>query len=761
MTSTRRLSPSPWENMEETEAQLMPLYAVSDIDDEKKVLDWANQAAKFCENFYRGNMQMEVDNTLLYEGIHWSNQDSSRQYRDRSGKPTRRSPRVVINHIADFVDQWVSRLTRYRPAVRVFPTNSEYEDECDAKMAQNVLDHIWYTNKIDSVTRKAAFHAKVTGNAYVWCLWNPTKGDLDRAFVEQMKANGGTIPRQQVFGSDGPVLNSKGEPLYVQKEERIGDVQYIADPPWMTWHEPVFGDREPNWAIKWSLVDVDGLRIKYPEHAKKLVSDQGMQVFEEQYGLHLRKLKNQILQFELYHRHHEYLGKGRYLKWTGDCLLENKELPYSHGQIPLLHFPDVDRIDAQRGMGFFQRLFPLQHQINAVASLIYKGLVLYTHPKIMMPDGACNIEQLVDESTVVTFQGMIAPQLMTYNPVAQQLFQYLDKLEETAEKLSGIFTMSRGQAPSGVRAAKALRVLEDQEDKRSYITITKYNEELVVNNAKLTLAVAGEYYRDDDGRLARVLGKNNEYHIEKFKSANLGKAYDIRIEQTTALSRSPSARFDEVNEMMQVRFDAMAPLSREQYFAQMDFGNVEEMKDTITRAYNCAKSENEDLLSEKFAEVAEPSQGEDLVTHWKTHRDAVQSRSYKSKMPPEQKQAMEGHIIATEYLMFKKAFGTTDMMGMTVIQGNPTFAQKLQVECPDWPLFFNLPAPEVMGPSMTPTSNAQPPPGGGEMPPGAPPEGDLPPEMLPPPMPDPGVVAPGAMPTAAPMPDPNQLEGLQ
>lgn len=758
MTSTRRLTPLSWDNLEETEAQLMPLYALSDIDDEKKVLDWANQAAKFCENYYRRCMQIEVDNTLLYEGLHWSNQDRSYQYRDRQGRTTRRSPRVVVNHLADFVDQWVSRLTRYRPAVRVFPTNSEYEDECDAKMAQMVLDHIWYTNKVDKVCRKAAFHAKVCGNAYVWCLWDPTKGDLDRAFVEQLKASGGQIQRQQVFGEAGPVMNSANEPMMVAPSTRIGDINYIVDPPWMTWDEPIFGDREPNWAIKWSLVDVDTLRVRYPEHAKKLTADQGMQIFDESYGIHVRKLKNQIVQYELYHKHHEFMGKGRYLKWTGDCLLENKDLPYQHGMIPRLHFSDIDRVDVQRGMGFFQRLFPLQHQINACASLIYKALVLYSHPKILMPDGACNIEQLADESTVVSFQGSVPPQLMTYNPVAQQLFQYMDKLEETAEKLSGIFTMSRGQAPSGVRAAKALRVLEDQEDKRSYITITKYNDEMVINNAKLTLSTAGEFYRDDDGRLARVLGKNNEYFIEKFKTANLAKPYDIRIEQTTALSRSPSARFDEAMELMQVRFDPMAPLSREQFFSVLDFGNVEEMKDTVTRAYNCAKSENEDLLSEKFANVAEPDPGEDLTTHWKTHRDAVQSRSFKSKVPPEQKEAIKAHIIATEYLMFMKAFGTTDPMGMTIIQGNPTFAQKLQVECPDWPLYFNLPAPEVMSPAPPP--GALPPDDGG-LPPGAPPEGDLPPEALPPPLPEPGVVEPAAMPTPATLPEPQPIEGLQ
>lgn len=754
MTSTRRLSPQPWDNLEETEAMVMPLYAVSDIDDEKKVLDWAIEAAKYCEWFYRFHMKTEIDNTLLYEGIQWLNQDRySHRYRDRAGKTARKSPRVVMNHLGDFVDQWVSRLTRYKPAVRVFPASSEYADELSAKMSQTTLDHIWYINKLDKTNRIAAQHAKVCGNAYVWVLWNPAKGELDRGYVEQLKAQGGQPQRVQVMSSSGPVMNSKSEPLFITPEMRIGDIDYVIDPPWMTWDEPVIGDRDPNWAIKWSLVDIDTLRSRYPEYAKKITPDGGMQVFDETYGLNLRKLKSQVVVFELYHKHHEFLASGRYLKWTADCLLENISLPYSHGKIPRLHLTDIDRVGQQRGQSFFQRIFPIQHQINAMASLIYKSLVLYSHPKLLMPDGACNIEQLADESTVVSFQGAIPPQLMSYNPVSQQLFQYMDKLEETAEKLSGIFTMSRGQAPSGVRAAKALRVLEDQEDKRSYITITKYNEELVVNNAKLTLATAGEYYRDDDGRLARVLGKNNEYIVEKFKSANLALDYDIRTEQTTALSRSPSARFDDAMEMMQIRFDPMAPLSREQFFNILDFGNVEEMKDTVTRALSCARAENEDLLSDKYQQVTDPTQEEDLVVHWKTHRDAVQTRSYKSKLPPEQREAMKRHILITEGLMFEKAFGTRDPMGMTLIQGNPTFVQRLQVECPDWPLFFNLPAPEMMAPALPPT------PSGGELPLGTPPEGDLPPEQLPPPLPEAGIIEPSPMPQPSQLPQPAPIDG--
>jgi hypothetical protein len=67
---------------------------------------------------------------------------------------------------------------------------------------------------------------------------------------------------------------------------------------------------------------------------------------------------------------------------------------------------DIDMPDEIKGMSFFQQLFPLQHQINACASLIYKSLVLFAHPKWVMMDGTCDINQLLNESTVVSYSGV-------------------------------------------------------------------------------------------------------------------------------------------------------------------------------------------------------------------------------------------------------------------------------------------------------------------------------------------------------------------
>jgi hypothetical protein len=323
-----------------------------------------------------------------------------------------------------------------------------------------------------------------------------------------------------------------------------------------------------------------------------------------------------------------------------------------------------------------------------------------------MREGSCDVTQLVNESTIIQFTED-PPTLLQTGVMPQDMFPYLNKLEEMFNKLSGQFTLSTGQAPSGVRAAKALRLIEEQEDKRAYYMAIKYNEIALIEDAKLTLAVAGDYYDDSDGRLARVVGHNNEYRIRNFEVANLSKPYDIRIETSTALSQSPAARIEELTELAQIRMPPDSLLTREQYIRFLDLGALDEFKDVATAAYTAAKSENDDMRAGR--PVAPPSPVEELIPHWRTHLQDMQGRDFKETLPQEAREAFNQHLYLTEYLMWKKAFGVTDAMGSILVMGNEMFKQKLAMECPQWPVLFQVPAPGML--PQPPMPPMMPPPG--------------------------------------------------
>lgn len=734
-TSAYPLSRSPFDDIELSSKRIRPLWLLPDFEDSEEVLRWCNETTDACWDWYGQYFKVHQDNLWLYRGIHWLSQDRfQNRFLDRQAVYVRRSPRVVINHLYDFVEQWVSRLTRYRPAVAIYPATSEQQAADDAKISKDVLDYIWHSNNIDYFLQTFCRHMKIFGEAFMFITWDPNRGEIHPDWVQASQED----IRVPVLGPDGqPVLSEKGEPIFIQKAIRVGDIRYENVAPWHVFEMPCRSREEIDWCIRWSVTSVDYLKAKYPDLAHKIKKDESSPV-SEGYGPDLGVLNEEVIVYELFHKQTEFLDKGRYLKWCRSCVLENTINPYPHGTLPYIYLRDIEVPDQIRGMSFFQQLFPLQHQVNAIASLVYKSFVLMAHPKIVAPEGSIQIEQLLNESTAIFYSGGAAPSMMQTMSLPPEMYRWQEKMEALMEKISGNYSLSRGEAPSGVRAAKALRVLEEQEDKRAYITAVKYNDIALVQNASQTLSVMGAFCDDSDGRFARILGRDNEYRLRRFRKASLSRPYDIRIENTTALSQSPAARIEDMIELAQTEINPNSPLTKEQFLAMLDMTASEQFKDITTRAAKCAQSENDDFAS--GAPVAEPQPDEDLITHLKVHYQLPQSRDYKERMPLERKLAYQQHVYKTEYLAYEKAFGITLSTGQPLLMGNPVFAQRLSMEIPQFPVYFKLPVPGVP---------AMPPMGGGMMPP---------PQALGPeagmvqegPLPDSGALPPQASPTPPP-----------
>ena len=747
MSSAVALSVSPFD-LDYTQKSFRPLWALqSKIDDEEEVLKWCRDTIDACEQYYHSYFNLQKDNLLLFRGIQWlANDRVSNRTLDRVGVTTRRSPRIVINHLYDFVEHWVSRLTRYRPAVKIYPANASQSDADAAKVSQDVLDYIWYQNNIDKHLQELVRHAKIFGESYLWITWNPNKGDVHPDWL-MAQQQGIKIPRVDASGE--PIINSNGDPIFIENAMKVGDVEYRITPPWQVYDQPCRSRDKIDWSIRWDFEDIEYIKTKYPDKADQIKKDD---VNEDYTGFDgsFHKFDNEIRVYECFHRSHEFMESGRYIKFTRTAILENVELPYPHKRIPYIYFNDIEVPGQIRGMSFFQQLQPITHQINACASLIYKAFVLFAHPKMVAPENSIDVNQILNESTYIFYNGGVPPNLMSSPMMPPEFYNYMGKLEQIAEKIAGTFTMSRGGAPDGVRAAKALRVLEEQEDKRAFNISVKYNEVALVDNAKMSLATMGAFADDTDGRLARILGKDNEYRVRKFKASDLSRSYDIRIQNTTALSQSPAGRIEDMMELAQIQITENSPFTKQQFVNQLDLVADEQFKDIFTQAAKCAQSENDDM--EAGLTVADPTEDEDLIEHWKVHIQPVQKRQWKEALEPERKEVHKRHVYLTETLMYVKAFGLAQMTtGMPLRAPNPAFLARLQMECPNWPVYLKLPAIPGMPVAM--------PPGMPNMPMGDP--NAVPPDagsaaggMMPPDALGQAPVDPGIPPGAPPMPEP-------
>jgi hypothetical protein len=90
---------SIFDDLEFSDKEISPLWAIKDINDEKELEKWCENCVQACQDFYRDYFQIQMDNLLLFKGIHWLAADrQANRVLDRQGFPNIRNPRVVINH---------------------------------------------------------------------------------------------------------------------------------------------------------------------------------------------------------------------------------------------------------------------------------------------------------------------------------------------------------------------------------------------------------------------------------------------------------------------------------------------------------------------------------------------------------------------------------------------------------------------------------------------------------------------------------------
>lgn len=178
---------------------------------------------------------------------------------------------------------------------------------------------------------------------------------------------------------------------------------------------------------------------------------------------------------------------------------------------------------------------------------------------------------------------------------------------------------------------------------------------------RLLITVAKDRYRPDDGRLIKILGKNNSYQLKYFNPVDLQKSYDVHITTTGNLANSKAAR---TQMLLSIKREFPSILSDEVFIDMLGLAQSKKFMSSITSAVSSAESENQDMMN--GVPVLPPERYEDLIAHWDAHRIPMQTLDFKHS-PPEVIDLFLGHVAATEKLMFEQA------------AENPAFQMKLEL----------------------------------------------------------------------------------
>lgn len=643
-------------------------------DDNEKILEWLNQAYEIESNASQDIRQKAHRNMLAYKGEYDRNRGGLFAESLQPGSPystMQKTQKMVVNHLYDLTEQRVSRMTRYKPAIQVNPANSEYQDKISAKVVKAWVDYEFYVNDVDRLVIDVARTCYVMGEGYILPKWNPNKGDLHPAWKKEVEAarREGRSPRLPRLDNDGnEIVGDDGEVLYVERPIFTGDIEFELLTPLNVHPQSVkhkWCDVEYVFIDRW--MDIDEVRMKYPHAADELGTNK---ILDEMKGtlIHVK---------EFYHRQNEFMSCGRRILFTSTVILEDGYIPDTITDLPLVRLSDIDIPNELRAMSFYQNGYSINAAINDFTTMVRRNTMWAAHPKWVIPRGSLvKKEPLGNDIAMIEFSGPVPPRIEMPPPLSGELFSVRKELKQDLQQIMGVFDISRGQVPPNVRSGIAMQYLDEQENERANASVAKHAA-LIRELVQKSILLAAAYYDKDDERLIRIMGSNNKYIVANFDPEHLSKAYDIRVQNSSALPQSRAARTQTIIELKQ----AFPQLVKDEQVADMlQFGDTEKYYDATTMALRSAEAENEDLLSGK--DVADPTEYEDHVTHWTIHTRDMQNRGYKES-PLIIQQRYIDHVTATEMLMLRQ------------IRKNPAYATQL-VSLPRFPMFFSLGLPDMI-----------------------------------------------------------------
>ena len=662
-------------------------FAFREDKSKEKTLRWLNENFDYL---YMGSR----DRLMSYRRFsnRYKNQvePASRGYIRAShrdlGQPGDQKPKVRTNFFYSYTEQKVAALARMKLNLKFIPHNDTQQDDINDAEACNIL--INFRNKqldLQALMSEMDRRTFKYGTSFAKIFWDKTAGPVHPKYKKALE----TMKKI-------PELDENGKPTgrnISEFDARIGDVNIkICDT------ESIYPERKKK---KWCDVDfVDEAEFMNIEEVKKDYPRATIQK-EEYTWLDMEgrgyNQDDQILVHHFYHRPTKHLPNGCYIKYVESDILEwiddkeeiKKIMP--DGELPFVPDKDIEVDDEFWGKPYLVNIEQLNNMFDLIQSGIARNIGVASAPKLLVAEGTVNLKQANNDYGVMSFRGPQKPEWLQHNYVNRGEFEIQDRLIKFMDVISRVYDISKGQAPNGVTAATALRLLEDQETTANLNTVEKKKKRVKAIVWKEMMMMDANY-SDDDGRMVTVLGPDNEYLIKSFKGKPaFNKLASVEMEYVSALSDSRSGRVADIIDLNAAN-QKEPTFGRKEIIKLLDLGLEDAFRQEMSYSSVTCKTILESLKAGET--VLPPEMSDDLIEMYTIFSRFVESINYKMKLKPDIKKQIKDYITGLEYLMHVQA------------GRNQLFAMKVKM-FDKYPMFY------VPGAEITMTPPPQPSSGGG------------------------------------------------
>jgi hypothetical protein len=495
-----------------------------------------------------------------YHGVFYTDFSDSHQinFTGEQGELTH----LPINHIRNFGQIMLNMTTSNRPSLQPRSTNTDYTSIIQTTLAHGLLDYYMREKRLEKYLKNAVEMAIVLGSGYVKMDWNATSG--------------------KIFDT-----TDDGAPIYE------GDVEFSNKSPFDVIFDTTKEDQKHDWVMVRSFKNRYDLIAKFPEYKQELL---GLAAKNEMKGLGIDSLKNDetddVAILEFYHNKTEAMPNGRYIIFCDEkTVFIDVPLPYR--TIPVYRISPSDIMGTPFGYGSLFDLLPVQDGLNMLYSTILTNQNATGIQNIFAKRGAdIQINSLGGGLNII--EGNEAPIPLNLTSTPAEIFKFVEMLEKTAETISGVNSVSRGNPPPNLESGTALALIQSMTIQfmsglqQQYVQLIEDVGAGLINMLKDFAAVP---------RIAAIVGEKNRVYMKKFKGEDLGEGDDginrVIVDLGNPLSSTTAGRVEMAQQMLQMKLIT----TPEQFLQVINTGKLEVMTEQTTSQLTLVKGENEAMIN--------------------------------------------------------------------------------------------------------------------------------------------------------------------
>jgi hypothetical protein len=527
----------------------------------KSAEDCASVLVRKGDSFYntlRSNAFLDKLNSMwrAYHGAYGGDVGSGHQinFTGEQGELTT----LPVNHFRNLAQHMFVMITSNRPIMESRAVNGDYKSLAQTYLANGILDYYMREKKLEDCIKKATEMAIVLGAGFIKLEWNATAGesyDHDEETGE--------------FVYEGEVEFSNLSPLDV-----------VVDGTKESWNN--------DWIMVRTFKNKYDLVAKYPELADKIKGiPSKSQDGSQRLAIFSNDETDDIPVYEFYHRKTESMPDGRYMLFcSAEVVLLDTKMPYR--RVPIFRIAPSDIMGTPYGYTPMFDVFPIQEGINSLYSTIMTNQAAFGVQNLWVQRGAdINVNNLEGGMNII--EGNSKPEPLNLTATPKEIFDFLEKLIESAETISGVNSVARGNPQASLKSGTALALVQSMA--LQFISGLQQSYVKLIEDVGTSLI---EILKDfaHTPKVIALVGKNNRTYLKEFTGEQISDIARVVVDVGNPLSRTIAGRVQMAEQMLQMQM-LKTP---EQYFQVIETGRLQNAyQGEIAETLNIQR-ENEMLL---------------------------------------------------------------------------------------------------------------------------------------------------------------------